>query len=327
MIAPIWFAVTTSAEVIIRINIPSCTLTLLENDRNVAVFPVRVGKPETPTPAGKGKIIKKRERIVFRYLEGERKGEIITQSHLTPIGQTIDMPYDRLRSLEALLNNGQTLIIHSTTEYWTIGFPVSHQCVGMNIDDMLKLFDRVRDLPMDLEITYDTVEVRNGFIHLYPDFYGQATNRLEALTTSGVCVQDRISAENRCRIIDQDLRYNLAKALKQLNEGHDPRALLPTLTTAIAVADFLKPFYPKGRVVEATVMERDTFVAALLRAGVPLKLATAITGVLDGIDYHRLQPGDNMIIVVENREIIRLDYRNRKGITTFDLQGKNLFWD
>jgi hypothetical protein len=40
-----------------------------------------------------------------------------------------------------------------------------------------------------------------------------------------------------------------------------------------------------------------------------------------------LQPGDNLTIVVENREIVRIDYRGRQGAKTFDLLGKNFFWD
>jgi len=73
----VWLLVAAQAEVNIKVNIPGCTLTAFEDGRKVAAYSVRVGTPESPTPAGKGKIVEKRERVVLRYLEGEQKGEII----------------------------------------------------------------------------------------------------------------------------------------------------------------------------------------------------------------------------------------------------------
>ena len=321
----VWLLVAAQAEVNIKVNIPGCTLTAFEDGRKVAAYSVRVGTPESPTPAGKGKIVEKRERVVLRYLEGEQKGEIIKRTHIDPTGETIDMPYDRLRGLAVQFDDGKELVIHSTTEYWTIGFPVSHMCIGLEIDDMLKLFDLIPEEPCDIVITYDTVELVDGSLHFYPDFYGYETNREARVIALGVPVKDRVSARNRINIIDQDLRYRLEEALKRLRAGKDVRSMRNQFDHTISVSEFLKPFYPQGRVIAVRVQEGDSFAAPIIRGGISGKLAIGIGNAVEGLDQRKLQAGDEFALVVENREITRFDYKGRQGAKSFQLRGKNLF--
>jgi len=320
-----WIIFLAPAAVNIKVNIPSCTLTVFEDGRKVAAYPVRVGAPESPTPAGKGKIAEKRERIVLRYLEGEQKGEIIKRTHIDPTGETIDMPYDRLRGLAVQFDDGKELVIHSTTEYWTIGFPVSHMCIGLEIDDMLKLFDLIPEEPCDIVITYDTVELVDGSIHFYPDFYGYETNREVRVIALGVPVKDKVSARNRINIIDQDLRYRLEEALKHLRAGKDVRSMRDQFDHAISIAEFLKPFHPQGRVITVRIQEGDSFASPIIRGGIPGKLAIGISNAVEGLDHRKLQPGDEFTLVVEGREITRFDYKGRQGVKSFQLRGKSLF--
>ncbi len=323
----IWPAITVPATTHIRINIPSCTLTVFDDNRKLAEYPVRVGSPVNPTPRGKGRIVEKRDRIVFRYLEGEQKGEIIRRSNIDPTGETIDMPYDRLRGLAVQLDNGQELVIHSTTEYWTIGFPVSHMCIGLEIDDMLKLFDLVPETMCDIDITYDTVDLVGDVIRFYPDFYGYETNRETRVIALGIPVKDHASARNRINMIDQDLRYRLKEVLRRLREGKDVRSMRSLLVHTVSVAEFLKPFHPRGRVIAVRVEDGDSFAAPLIRSGISAKLAVAIGNAVKGLDHCRLQPGDEFILVVEEKEVINFEYIGGQGTKNFQLRGANLFVD
>ena len=127
------------------INLPAYTLSLYKGRTLVTSYPCRVGKPKTPTHIGHGIISDKRERVIFRYLSGEKKGQIIIYSYLDPLGTTIKMPYDKMRALGMLINNHDNQVIHATTDFWTVGTAKSHGCVGLTIEDMLDLFEKVKD--------------------------------------------------------------------------------------------------------------------------------------------------------------------------------------
>lgn len=281
-----------------------------------------------PSPSGKGRIVEKRERVVFRYLEGVRTGEIIRRSHIDPTGETIDMPYDRLRGLKVDFDDGsEATVIHSTTEYWTIGFPVSHGCIGMDIDDMLRLFDWLGDEPVDIAITYKTVELKDGNLRFYPDVYGQAPDRLAELLACGVPVEDLASAQNRLAEIDRRLRFNLAKALAEVRAGRDARHLRSGLVVGMPVKHFLTPFHPHARMVLVTIRRNDSFAAALGRGGLSTALVAATADAVKGIDYRRLQPGDSLALTVEGGEVSQFEYAGRQGIRIVDLKGKGLQWE
>jgi len=101
-----------------------------------------------------GRLSKRENRLSSGTWKATWEGEIIRRSRIRPTGKTIDMPYDRLRGLNIVFDGGnKSLAIHSTTEYWTIGFPVSHSCIGMDIDDMLTLFYLLTDIPVYMRIT------------------------------------------------------------------------------------------------------------------------------------------------------------------------------
>ncbi|MFO1489594.1 MAG: L,D-transpeptidase [Kiritimatiellia bacterium] len=150
-------------------------------------------------------------------LPGGRGPGKSSRGRIDPTGETIDMPYDRLRALKLELDGGRETILHATTEYWTIGFPVSHGCVGMNIDDMLKLYDLIGTPPVDITITYQTVELRDGLLLFHPDVYLEA-DRVAEIQALGVPVADPASARNRAALIDRRLRARLDRALGELRD-------------------------------------------------------------------------------------------------------------
>lgn len=312
-----------AGKIDLRVNIPSATLRVFDDGREIAAFPVRTGKRDTSTSTGHGAVTEKRERIVFRYLEGPRAGEIITRTHLDPTGETIDMPYDRLRALKLELDGGRETILHATTEYWTIGFPVSHGCVGMDIDDMLKLYDLIGEPPVDIAITYQTVELRDGLLLFHPDVYLEA-DRVAEIQGLGVPVADPASARNRAALIDRRLRARLDRALGELRAGRDARSLRRQMVVAVPVGEFLKPFQPNARLVDFTLADGDTFSSALHRGGVPASLAFSLSEAVDGLDFQRLRAGDSLLLSVEDGEITRLEYSGRQGERVFDLRGRGL---
>jgi len=309
----------------VEINLPSCTMIVTRDGQALTSFPVRIGNRDMPTPAGHGKIVEKRKRVVFRYLEGDMEGEIIRRSHIRPTGKTIDMPYDRLRGLNIVFDGGnKSLVIHSTTEYWTIGFPVSHSCIGMDIDDMLTLFDLLTDMPVNISITYNTVELHNNIIRFYPDVYGQATNRLSEVQACGVTITDMVSAQNRISTIDRKLRLILNKALADVRTGRDARPLRSQLSISMPVNEFLAPYQQNARIVDITILGNDSFVTALIRGGLSLRAATTLSDTIKGLNYRRLQPGDSITLTIEGGEVTKLDYAGRQGSKTYNLNGNQL---
>jgi hypothetical protein len=323
-----WAMPAGAAELAVRVNIPSCRMTVVQDGRPLVSFPVRTGSRDMPTPSGRGKIVEKRERVVFRYLEGARTGEVIRRSHIDPTGETIDMPYDRLRGLKVDFDDGsESTVIHSTTEYWTIGFPVSHGCIGMDIDDMLRLFDLLGDEPVDITITYKTVEFDAGNLRFYPDVYGHASSRVSELLACGVPVNDIASAENRIAEIDRRLRFNLAKALAEVRAGRDARPFRNRLVIGMPAKHFLSPFHPQARIVDVTVLQNDSFASALGRGGLSAALVAATAEAVEGIDYRRLQPGDAIALTVEGGEVSQFEYAGRQGIRIMDLRGRGLMWE
>lgn len=307
----------------VRVNIPSATLRVFEDGREIASFPVRTGKRDTSTATGHGQITEKRERIVFRYLEGPRAGQVITRTHLDPTGETIDMPYDRLRALKLEFDGGIETIMHSTTEYWTIGFPVSHGCVGMNIDDMLRLYDLVGQPPVGITITYQTVELRDGLLLFHPDVYWEA-DRVAEIQALGVPLPDPASAQNRAAMIDRRLRARLDRALADLAAGRDARHLRKQMVVAVPVSEFQKPYRANARLMDFTLAEGDTFSTALHRGGIPGGLAFRIAAAAEGLDFQRMRPGDSILLQVEDGFITRLEYSGRQGESTHDLSRSGL---
>ena len=312
-----------AGKIDVHVNIPSATLKVLDDGREVATFPVRTGKRDTSTATGHGTITEKRERIVFRYLEGPRAGQIITRTHLDPTGETIDMPYDRLRALKLEFDGGIETIMHSTTEYWTIGFPVSHGCVGMNIDDMLKLYEMVGQPPAGINITYQTVELRDGLLLFHPDVYWEA-DRVAEILALGVPISDTASAQNRAAMIDRRLRARLDRALADLAAGRDARHFRKQMVVAVPVQEFQKPYRANARLIDFTLVEGDTFSSALHRGGIPGGLSFRIAAAAEGLNFQRMRPGDSILLQVEDGFITRLEYSGRQGESIHDLSRSGL---
>lgn len=199
----------------VEVNIPTYTIRLKEQENLLGTYACRVGAPWSQTPIGNGKIVKKRDQIVFRYLEGPQKGEVIERTYLDPIHQWEPMPYDRMKGMDFTVNGRMTgAVFHSTTDYWTVGTPKSHGCIGLRIDDMLKFYNQVFYPLPSLEIGYQTVfyDYYTDLVIFWCDIYNRGTNNLTNLYS-------RIGFPERF-INEQLVRENISKINKRLEHGY-----------------------------------------------------------------------------------------------------------
>jgi hypothetical protein len=165
---------------VLDVNIPEFRLRYKGKE-----FPVSVGKPETPTPIGKGIIFEKIPYPKFIIKDGPDKGKEIKFCH-TKDGEVVPFPKELMRSLGIRIYQGrkwgltERYRIHSTTEDWRIRDPAGDGCIRLLIPDMLELYPMI---PVSTEVWlgYDTIKTdRNGFI-IFPDIYNRGVNTLEAV--------------------------------------------------------------------------------------------------------------------------------------------------
>lgn len=109
------------------VSIPDRLLAVLENDRLVAVYPVSVGAPASPSPVGQFAIVSRVTNPTYY-----RPGVIIGPGARNPIGT-------RWIGL-----NQKGYGIHGTDDPKSIGFARSHGCLRLKNADVERLFDRVR---------------------------------------------------------------------------------------------------------------------------------------------------------------------------------------
>jgi len=183
----------------IYVNIPAFSLYLIADGEIEQKFRVRVGAPKTKTRTGSGSITRKFSPSYFRFSSGDKKGQIIQYSNLRnkykgKIVDRIKIPYHKIKGLELEIDgeiSGQ--IIHSTTNPETMGHACSSGCVGMEIDDMLELYDCV-DVGTKVLIEYNPVEFHDEIFYFYDDVYDLKPDYEELvrehLKTSGISYTD-----------------------------------------------------------------------------------------------------------------------------------------
>jgi hypothetical protein len=204
----------------IEINIPQYKMSFYDDGKLVKKYEVRVGKPTTPSPQGKGKIYEKRKNISFT-----KKGRLMKYCS-TENDETIRVPYEDLRGLGMEIytkrwGNTRKFVIHSTTEHWTIGTPASMGCVGLEINDMLDLYSRV-NVPAEVYFHYDTIDVnpKERTVTIYADIYGKSTNNADALkkklNANGISGLDEEKINRKIEEISLYL-YSVVRDVKKKN--------------------------------------------------------------------------------------------------------------
>jgi len=208
---------SNSAPQQIKVNLPSYEVQLLEKGQWQSSYACRVGAPSAQTPIGTGRILKKRDQVVFRYLSGPQEGEVIERTYLDPLKKWEPMPYDRMKGMDFAVNGRMTgAVFHSTTDYWTIGTPKSHGCIGLRIEDMLQFYDEVYYPLPDLEIGYQTIfyNMYKDEITFWCDIYNRGTNKDLSHLYNLIGFPKRQTDE-------AIIRNNLSKIDDTLNNGHN----------------------------------------------------------------------------------------------------------
>lgn len=311
------------AEKRIEVNIPSYNLRVYDGDNCVTGFPVRVGRPEAPTPIGQGEIYEKRRDISFFYLDGEKEGEKIEKSFIVPKARFEKMPYEKMRALAMDFHGDRSKVIHSTTDYWTIGLPKSHGCIGLKIEDMLELYGCINQVPIRIDTKYKTFEVEGDKITFYADIYQKVTtgNELAELGEQ-VRIPDINSASNRLGIIRQELRNNLKKVLRGLEAGKDMSSHRTDLTKTLNLSEFLEPYNPKLKILYFEVASGDGLVSCLRRCGIKKSDALEVSNHLEelGINPKKLQIGDAFRARFLEDNLESIEYEGVQGRKSLELE-------
>ena len=154
----------------IEINLASKLLTLYQGDIGIRMYPVAPGKPSSPTPQGRRKVV-----------DMEMNPTWIDPDHPeveVPSGPDCPLGY-------RWIGIGGNYGIHGTNVDSSIGTYASHGCVRMWEKDVEDLFDHiVKGIPVD--IIYERVVVQKDptqtvTYYIYPDGYG-----IEPLSVSDV---------------------------------------------------------------------------------------------------------------------------------------------
>ena len=128
------------ADTSIQINLKTRYLTLFEDGRQIAKFPVAIGAPESPTLPGDFTITRMEEEPVYH-----KAGKIIAPGPTNPVG---------VRYMAYFANPHGEYAIHGTAwpNWVKIRAAVSLGCIRMLNDDVISVFNRV-DVGTPVQLT------------------------------------------------------------------------------------------------------------------------------------------------------------------------------
>ncbi|HEY8188633.1 MAG TPA: L,D-transpeptidase [Pyrinomonadaceae bacterium] len=190
------------ADIRITVNIPAFQLTLWQNNKEVKTYQIGIGRTEFPLPSG----LRRATQIVFNPDWIPPDSSWVEDHDVIP-GETIeaDDPRNPLGKVKIPLGNG--ILVHQAARPSDLGHLVSHGCVRLLLDDLYDLSEKIiaaRSLPVSkqqiehaksskdrlfvklnvplvVDINYDTQVVERGMLHLYPDVYDHKINTVEKL--------------------------------------------------------------------------------------------------------------------------------------------------
>jgi len=193
------------SPVFLLINIPSRSVTLFEDGNEVARYSIAVGQPVFKTPAGPQSI----KTIVWNPWW-------IPPDSPWAAGEKPQRPGPRNALGPVKLLMAQGIRMHGTNKDRSVGRYASHGCLRMHNKEAAELAWRIQkkinnsdnslfdkysknryrsfwvqlQYPVDAEIIYEPVEVRDDIIHIYSDTYRWGsdvqTEVMEALVRHGI---------------------------------------------------------------------------------------------------------------------------------------------
>lgn len=221
--------VAGNPDIKITINVPAFQMTLWQNGREVKTYPVGVGMKDYPIYVG----LREASAVIYNPVWIPPSSDWVEGSKNVKVGEVI-LPTDSRNPLgKVKIPLGLGYLIHQAKSSADLGSLVSHGCVRVMQPDLYDLAEKItaaRALPvtdvqivnakttketlnLDLapvvpvEITYDTLVVEAGKLHIYPDVYERKTNTPENLR-----VELESSGVKTSKISDSTLQKMLAKA-------------------------------------------------------------------------------------------------------------------
>lgn len=187
----------------ITINVPAFQMTLWQNGKEIKTYPVGVGMKEYPIYIG----LREASAVIWNPVWIPPSSDWVEGSKNVKVGEVI-LPTDSRNPLGKMkIPLGLGYLIHQAKSSADLGSLVSHGCVRVMQKDLYDLAEKItaaRVLPvtseeivkakntketlnLDLkpaipvEITYDTLVVEAGKLHIYPDVYDRKANTVENL--------------------------------------------------------------------------------------------------------------------------------------------------
>ncbi len=196
----------------ITVNVPAFQMTLWQNGKEVKTYPVGVGMEDYPIYVG----LRSASQVIWNPNWVPPKSDWVEGSKKVKAGEII-LPTDSRNPLgKVKIPLGDGFLIHQAKGVSDLGGLVSHGCVRVLLPDLYDLAEKIvvaRELELTpaqisvakntkktltaelepdipVEITYDTIVVEAGKLHIYPDVYDRKKNTIEnlraELETSGV---------------------------------------------------------------------------------------------------------------------------------------------
>ncbi len=187
----------------ITINVPAFQMTLWQGGKEVKSYPIGVGMPDWPIYIGR----REASSIEWNPVWIPPSSEWIEASTKVKAGEVI-LPTDPRNPLGKMkIPLGYGYLIHQAKGPGDLGSLVSHGCVRVMQADLYDLAEKIvaargldisptqiavakrtkqtfiaaLDPVIPVEITYDTLVVEAGKLHIYPDVYSHRKNTVENL--------------------------------------------------------------------------------------------------------------------------------------------------
>lgn len=213
-------------DIRVTINLPSFQMTLWQNGNEVKMYPVGIGLVEYPVAIS----LRSARTIEWNPVWIPPSSDWIERSSTVKPGEIV-LPTDPRNPLGKMkIPLGYGYLLHQAKGLGDMGSLVSHGCVRVMQKDLYDLAEKIvaaRRLnvtadqiraaktnkktlvaeiepELTVEITYDTIVVENGSLHVYPDVYLRRSN-----TAVNVRAELRSSGVDDSRLTDREIETML----------------------------------------------------------------------------------------------------------------------
>jgi hypothetical protein len=220
-------------DIALSVNLPAFRLSLWQQGREVARYPIGIAQAKFPIPAGQWKAwavmwnppwIPPDSDWVLKKRKDVEPGEVIyAGDKRNPLGK-IKIPL------------GKAYLIHQAQGPGDLGNMVSHGCIRVMLPDLedlahkiiaarapqtpqdkiaeaeqtKKYFQVALTPPLLVDVLYDTIVVEGGALHIYPDVYKRGQNTVDNLRA-----ELAVAGVNSSGLGDGELRRILSGAKKK----------------------------------------------------------------------------------------------------------------